>query len=102
MTRSDNAFKEHRVGRFSIDRYIIEEFPNLVRSIMSEMIILRAEGLFFDDRIEYTAASHIFAPVPKGCAAPHYSLVFNANNGVRATLEGDPHLITISEEEIAA
>ena len=69
-----NITREHRYGRFVISRHFIEDNPELVKRIMGDCIIVRAECNFATDYIEYVALSHWFDPVESGTIPPEYQI----------------------------
>lgn len=69
----------NRPGVFHIPRRSIFESPDLVKKIMSQMLIVRAEDMFVSSRIEYVAYSHLFDEVDQGSVAPHYEILVSAS-----------------------
>ena len=63
-----------RRGRFWIYRELIDEQPDVAILVMSYMIVVRAECMFFPNKIEYIALSPLFQPVPQNTLAPEYEI----------------------------
>ena len=61
-----------RYGMFKIPNYMIDNYPDLVKRIMGECIIVRAESLYVSNVIEYYAISDWFDEVPEGYLANEY------------------------------
>lgn len=72
---------DSKLGRFSITSELIRRSPEVVKMLMGDMIILRAEHLFVNDVIEYTASSDLFEELPKGVKIPEYNIVTNKKDG---------------------
>lgn len=72
-----------RAGRFSIYTNAIDKDPESVMAVMSKMIIVRAETMFFD-KIDYTAISPLFQKIPMGERSPEYELVMENGELLRA------------------
>lgn len=54
-----------RVGKFKIGREVMEDSPQAVQLIMSRCIPVRAEAIWPEDCIEYTALSEEFQEIPE-------------------------------------
>lgn len=65
-----------RIGKFRISCRLLSTQPELVRKIMGECIIVRAEMLYEAMCIEYTALSEWFDFIPEGEYAPLYAIKF--------------------------
>jgi hypothetical protein len=61
-----------RLGQFEIGLDLIAEMPDLVRRIMGECIIMRAEYLYDRKCVTYTAIHDAFEEREQGTAAPIY------------------------------
>lgn len=61
-----------RLGKFSIDREMLEDYPGLVQQILSTVIVVRAEYMFETGKLEYTGISHSFEALPYGQRASQY------------------------------
>jgi len=70
-----------RYGRFSIDRRFIEDDPDKISNMFSELkiIVLRAEMLYHKDAIEYIAYSPFFDMVPDGYIPTEYNIIVHKN-----------------------
>jgi hypothetical protein len=73
--------ENRRVGRFEISRKLIEDRPDIVRSIMGRCIVIRCETIYYTDAIEYTALSPDFNEVPEGRTIPRYVIEVSENGG---------------------
>jgi len=62
-----------RLGKFIINRELIEEYPKHVQRIMGMCVIYRAEYLMHREAIEYLAISDHFDPLTPGYEAPVYT-----------------------------
>lgn len=80
------CFSKHstRFGTFEIPKRFIENYPNVVRQVMNNIIIVDARYRMDCDIIVYMGLSDMFDEVPEGEYAPHYHFEFNVNNGVKA------------------
>lgn len=63
-----------RVGKFTINRNMIETHPDLVKKLMGMVIVLRAESDYYTDSIEYFAISDHFRTVEEGCIPLKYEV----------------------------
>ena len=71
------------LGKFSIDIDVINLELENVLQIMARCVIVRAETLYLEAKISYTAISpELFRPLEAGETIPEYVFVFNG-----ATLE---------------
>ncbi len=61
-----------KLGTFEIGMDLINEMPDLVRRIMGECIIMRAEYLYERKSVVYTAMHDAFEPREQGSLAPVY------------------------------
>ena len=66
---------ENNLGKFSIDMEVINMKPDIVRQIMSLMIIVRAEKIHYNDTIEYQAICPLFRPLKLGDCLPDYTII---------------------------
>jgi hypothetical protein len=73
--------KPNQLGRFRIENALIQDYPELVMSIMSRMIIVRAEQMWIYDAIEYQAISSDFYEVAKGERIPSYNMLIDSDEG---------------------
>ncbi len=65
---------ENRVGRFSIQRWLIDHRADELTVIFGRVVIVRAEMMFDRDSVEYTAYSSDFEPMKKGHITPEYNV----------------------------
>ena len=63
-------------GKFKIPEEWIQNKPSLIRHIMNNMIVIRAEYIMYDRCIHYHAFSPLFLPVKDGCKISEYSIDF--------------------------
>ena len=61
-----------KLGSFEIGMDLIEEMPDLVRRIMGECIIMRAEYIYERKCVVYTAMHDAFEEREQGSPAPAY------------------------------
>lgn len=64
--------KDRRMGTFRLRSREIEEEPELVRMILSGLIVVRAEMHYDFDGIEYLALGADFEEVPRHMMVPPY------------------------------
>ena len=69
-----------RYGKFFLSREMIIKYPNTIKKIMGECIILRAENMWCKEGIEYEALSDWFDEVEEGFIIPRYDIIFR-NDG---------------------
>ncbi len=67
---------QRRLGVFRITDEIIRQHPRIVRRIMGECIIVRAEYVYYDNAIHYVAISEWFDFVPSGWRPMEYDICF--------------------------
>ena len=72
-----NIIKENRVGKFYVSNNFIRNEPELVKGILSRVLITRAEGIFDRDAIEYTGYSNRFDKICMGQSPPEYKVIVN-------------------------
>jgi len=65
-----------RRGKFFISRKNLVQYPKVVKQIMGQCIIIRAEDMYAYNVIEYQAISDWFDEVPEGMLIPEYDLNF--------------------------
>lgn len=73
---------ERNIGRFKIHKELIIKNPAVAFTVLSTVIPVRAEYMFEDDSIHYTAISHSFTRVEEGRIAPEYRVVVSNINMV--------------------
>lgn len=59
-----NAVSERRLGKFSIPMQVITDDPVTAVLCLEGCIVVRAEAMYFNGTIEYTAFHDDFLPVP--------------------------------------
>lgn len=65
---------QKRVGRFTISHKMIYLKPEAAKKVLSETIVVRAESLFYTERIEYLAYSEHFDKVSPNQMPPEYDV----------------------------
>ena len=83
------TFGERRYGKFSVSLKCVREQPWLVRCLLSNMIVLRAECLYMKDVIEYEAECPWFFCVSEGMKIPRYEIAVNDEDGIDIQLAED-------------
>jgi hypothetical protein len=71
--------KDKRIGRFSVSRYEVDERPHVVRKVMKDVIVLRAEFMGYSDRIEYHGIHASFAAIGEAEEPPLYLIEVTQN-----------------------
>ena len=71
--------KSRHIGYFNISVDLIETNPTLVKRIMGECIIVKAEFYYISDQIHYTAISNWFDELPLGHQPLEYAIKFIGN-----------------------
>jgi hypothetical protein len=66
-----------RRGRFTIPRKLLMEDFEAVSGIFQLCFPVRAEMMFDQDNIEYTAIGHVFDEVPKDTITPWYTVMID-------------------------
>ena len=72
-------------GYFRVSNELIENSPNAVKLILSEMLVVRAEALYAIDSIEYTALSDLFEECDEASVTPRYFIELCGKGNVTAT-----------------
>ncbi len=85
-----NIFEERRFGNFSFDASCIKDHPESIQALMKDAIVVRAEHLWDQDVVEYTALHPAFAPVEIGRRAPRYDVLFTKHPDGAITYEFKP------------
>ena len=84
----------NKVGHFKIDRRIIDTQPKKIKTIMSHMVIMRAEMMGHSDAVEYIARSDLFESVDAGHIFGYtintYDIAVDVDGVVTATRERTP------------
>lgn len=68
---SPNLF-DRKLGKFKLAKEVILKDPSLAFTILSTVIVIRAEYMFEDDSIHYTALNHNFDILGMGMIPPKY------------------------------
>lgn len=68
--------KDRKIGRFQLDRTLLEDCPDVFKDVLSRCIVVRCEMMFEFDGFEYTAICEDFQECPKGSAVRNYLPVF--------------------------
>ena len=65
-----------QLGKFLLSAKYIKEHPGKALTLMTAIgaVVVRAEMLFHNESIEYTAISDRFGEVPEGQQTPHYDI----------------------------
>jgi len=69
---------DKRRGKFDVSRKLMEMCVNnewLRECLFSNFVIVRAEFLYMEDKVEYTAFSPLFREVNDGEETPKYSVI---------------------------
>jgi hypothetical protein len=74
---------KHKLGKFSIPSAMLEDYPGVVQEILSTVIPVRAEFMFENNNINYTAISHSFEALPCGNVVPWYTAYIENNRFVK-------------------
>lgn len=92
-----------RLGKFSISWVLIDDNPQVVRQLLSKMIIVRAETLYHDRSIEYIAMCDDFDVIPEGMIVPQYDIEIDERVANITKLEtiGIRKLILVPSEEVS-
>jgi hypothetical protein len=72
------------LGKFYIDLNIIESGKEntIIKKIMSQCIILRAEVLYYRNAIKYVAISDNFDSVEDGMMIPEYTWIYTKDTDI--------------------
>ena len=87
---------ERRIGRFHIDRHLIDNQPEDVLRLLRDILIVRAEMRYDRDAIEYVGISENFAPVPEGCITPEYYIEEEVERTPLDSIDGTREVIVTS------
>jgi len=74
---------DRRIGRFSLNKHVIDRFPEEARAVMGRCIIVRCEMIYESNTLEYVAISPDFNQVRKGEIVPRYDVIIGAESSVR-------------------
>ena len=72
-----------RLGRFSIPRNFVFDFPEDTKKIMAECLILRCEFLVSSDCFEYEACCDLFDELPLGQVLPTYQFSIDQDKALK-------------------
>lgn len=64
--------KDRRLGQFTITFDLIDRNPEIVREMMSDLIVVRAESMWHFRAIDYIAVGPPFEEVPEALRVPTY------------------------------
>ena len=81
-----DIIQERRGGFFTIDKELIFDQPDLVMSLLSNFLIVRAEMNFMSERVEYQAYSPLFKPTVQGGEYPHYDIIIDDMDNLQVKL----------------
>ena len=73
--------------RFSMPAYLIEDHPGLVRKIMKDFIVFRAEFMLAYDGIEYVIDHPMFPLLEEGYEVPLFLLSIKYDWGTPVAVE---------------
>ena len=69
--------KNRRLGKFFISLKVIDQYPIELKRLFYNVLIIRAETLYWNNTIEYTAISQYFDEIAEGCEPPIYKFIFD-------------------------
>lgn len=72
--------KDRRIGKFTISKHMIDECPLQVLAVMKDMIIIRAEFLYYSDEVEYVGIHPSFEVKPDGEVPRSYTADIKARS----------------------
>lgn len=80
---------EHRAGRFRIYTEDVIAYTARIAEIFRVMkcVPVRAEALFVEAAVEYTALSDLFEPVGRGSIVPAYDIIVALDVGAAGAAE---------------
>ena len=73
-------------GIFEIGSWTIRERPEEAMVFLSQVLVVRAEQMWFKDAIEYHALSTLFRQLEPGECAPRYNIVLHKDKDGNITL----------------
>ncbi len=77
-----DLIKDRRFGSFRIDTDELNRNPDIYYKLFGQCIIIRAEYMWHDFCIHYTAHNTSFAKVPHGQVPPEYTWTYDSNKNV--------------------
>ena len=67
-----------RIGCFSLNADLIDDWPEAVQEALGSVIVTRAEMVYHINRIEYTAIGDCFEEVTVGNVTRQYEVMFRS------------------------
>jgi len=67
-----NFVEKNRVGRFRISNELLRTSPYKVKLIMSKVVVVRCDSLFYMNALEYVAYSPLFDIIEEGYVPQDY------------------------------
>jgi hypothetical protein len=77
----------NRKGKFTLDREMIIKDFDLVKMILSDVFVVRAENCFVTDTITYWAYSEYFEEISPGLIPPEYEIIITNSEWHGNTVE---------------
>jgi hypothetical protein len=85
-----NIISRNQIGIFDLPTNLINCGKiDLILTIMSKMVIVKAECLYTPDAIRYTAFSELFAPVECYKEPPYYYIHINTENALEVKIQAE-------------
>ncbi len=81
---------DRHIGKFQISFDLISEHPELARTILSKVLVMRAEAQYDRAAIKYVALGDVFSEVPPEAQAPWYDVFISKD--VEPQIEFRPRL----------
>lgn len=69
--------KDRHIGNFEVSAEVINDHPDVLRTIMGTLIVLRAENDFATATVQYTAICAGFEEVAEGEVIPTYDVEYD-------------------------
>jgi hypothetical protein len=66
-----------RAGRFEVPYELLQKHPDVVRRVLSEVIVVRAEMMVVIQAIEYDAYGLAFDQLEEGAIVPRYDIEYD-------------------------
>lgn len=73
--------KSNRIGKFEVSIELINQFPESLKTVMSECIVIGADMLNYYGKVVYTAVSARFDEIKEGDEIPEYIWELNTKDG---------------------
>jgi len=64
--------RDNRIGKFTLNRHMVDECPDQARAVLRDMLVLRAEAMWHRNEIEYIAAHPAFETLGLNAEPPKY------------------------------